>query len=332
MSELLRVGIVGCGVIGRKRAEALGDDRLVAVVDTDKARARALASERGASVCHTLDELLGCGLDVVVVATTHDALAATACAALATGAHVLVEKPAGRTLAEIEALAGAAAAARRLVKVGFNHRFHPGIARAVAEARSGTHGDVMFVRARYGHGGRLGYEHEWRADRTVSGGGELIDQGMHLLDLLHWLLGPVPLHSALLRTSYWPIDVEDNAVIVLAGTKGPWALFHTSWSEWRNEFSLEVYCRSAKLDVSGLARSYGQQVLRIYRMRPELGPPDVEEIAYPPVDASWAAEWQHFREAIGAGACLLGDIESARYAHGIVAAAYAAAGSAHEPA
>jgi predicted dehydrogenase len=215
--------------------------------------------------------------------------------------------------------------------VGFNHRFHPAIARAFEEARSGAHGDVMFVRGRYGHGGRLGYESEWRARPELSGGGELIDQGMHLLDLCHWLLGPLPLHSALLRTSYWDMPVDDNAVLTLSESgnrKTPWATFHVSCSEWKNEFALEVYCRTAKLQVLGLVRSYGTQKLRIWRMRPELGPPELEEIGYAAEDVSWAAEWQHLREAIlaGDGRALLGDLASARYAHERVEDAYRSSG------
>jgi predicted dehydrogenase len=323
----LRVGIVGCGLIGRKRAEALGEDVLVGCADADPARAEALAADRGAVACADVAALLELAPDVVIVSTTHNALAALACDALAAGAHVLVEKPAGRNAADVERIAAAAAVAGRLVKVGFNHRFHPAIARAVAEAQSGGHGDVMFVRGRYGHGGRLGYESEWRARPELSGGGELIDQGMHLLDLCHWLLGPLPLQSALVRTSYWDMPVDDNAVLTLAGSGdrgAPWATFHVSCSEWKNEFALEIYCRTAKLQVLGLVRSYDTQQLRIWRMRPELGPPDLEEVHYSAEDVSWAAEWRHLRDAIqaGDGRELLGDLASARYAHERVEEAY----------
>jgi predicted dehydrogenase len=323
----LRVGIVGCGLIGGKRAEALGDDVLVGCVDADATRAETFARERDTVVYASLAALLELSPDVVVISTTHDALSPLACEALAGGAHVLVEKPAGRSAADVDRIAAAAAAAERRVKVGFNHRFHPAIARAFEEARSGAHGDVMFVRGRYGHGGRLGYEGEWRARPELSGGGELIDQGMHLLDLCYWLLGPLPLHSALVRTNYWDMPVDDNAVLTLAGSgdrHAPWATFHVSCCEWKNEFTLELYCRTAKVQVVGLVRSYGTQKLRIWRMRPELGPPDLEEIEYAPEDVSWSAEWQHLREAIlaGDGRPLLGDLASARYAHERVEDAY----------
>jgi predicted dehydrogenase len=264
----------------------------------------------------------------VVIATTHDQLAPLGVRALEAGAHVLVEKPAGIGVANVDRLAAAAAAAGRIAKVGFNHRFHPGIAQAVQTARSGRFGDVMFIRARYGHGGRIGYDREWRADPQTGGGGELTDQGMHLLDLTHWLMGDLPLHSALLRTNYWDMPVEDNAAILL-GTPGdhraPWATLHVTWTEWKNLFSMEIMCRTGKLQVDGLQGSYGPQQLTVYAMKPELGPPDVETFTYPPGDASWEAEWAAVRAAVTAAAPVA-DLDSARYCWTVIEQAYAANG------
>ena len=95
-----------------------------------------------------------------------------------------------------------------------------------------------------------------------------------------------------------------------------------SWTEWKNKFSLEIYCRRAKLQVDGLVGSYGPQTLRIYRMGPELGPPELEEIAYPGEDVSWAAEWAHFAAAIAAETALLGSLDDAAYAWRIAEDAY----------
>ena len=322
----LRVGVVGCGLVGHKRAAALDGDVLIACFDIDGRAARSLADRFGGSVCRSHDELLAHQLDVVIVAVPHNELASHACSALGASAHVLVEKPAGIGVADVDRIARAADAAQRRVKVGFNHRFHPGISRAITEATSGRFGPVLHMRARYGHGGRVGYEQEWRARRAISGGGELVDQGMHVLDLSYSIFGPLPLRSALLRTEYWPMEVEDNAVIVLGeGKRGPWTMFHTSWTEWKNLFSLEIFCRSAKLQVEGLAGSYGSQRLTIYSMKPELGPPDVETIDFPSDDESWRREWQEFAAAIHSadGRPLAGDLESAAYGWQCVEAAYA---------
>jgi predicted dehydrogenase len=322
----LRVGIVGCGLVGHKRAAALGRDRLVACFDLDVRATESLVDRFGGLVCRSLDELLALQLDVVIVAVPHDQLAEHACRALGASAHVLVEKPAGIGVDDVGRIVRAAEAARRRVKVGFNHRFHPGTARAIAEAQSERFGPVLHMRARYGHGGRVGYEQEWRACRAISGGGELVDQGMHLFDLSYSIFGPLPLNAALLRTEYWPMEVEDNAVIILGHRdRGPWTMFHASWTEWKNQFSLEIFCRSAKLQVDGLTGSYGPQRLSIYSMKPELGPPDVETIEFPSDDESWSLEWQEFAGAVdGAdGRPLAGDLESAAYGWQCVEAAYA---------
>ncbi|MBO0768037.1 MAG: Gfo/Idh/MocA family oxidoreductase, partial [Solirubrobacterales bacterium] len=279
-----------------------------------------LSAAHGGAVFPSVEALLAEAPDVTVVATPHNLLAELSCAALAAGSHVLVEKPAGIGVADVTRIAAAAEAAGRLVKVGFNKRFHPAIARAVSEARSGEFGEIMFVRARYGHGGRLGYEREWRMRPELSGGGEMTDQGMHLLDLYHWLLGELPVHSALLRTQFWDAPVEDNAVLVLGepgDRSAPWGTFHVSWTEWKNMFSLEIYCVRAKLVVDGLTGSYGDQQLTIFRMSEQLGPPAREDIAYPSGDVSWEGEWRHFTAAIrssAANADLLGGLDSAAYA------------------
>lgn len=325
--DALRVAIVGCGLVGFKRAAALRTgDELVGCCDVSSAAAEALAHEHGGRACASVEQLLDLKPDVVIVAVSHDALAELAEQALAAGAHVLVEKPAGLGTAQIERLIATRRRSGLRVKVGFNHRFHPGLRRAAAEVHSGAHGELLHLRARYGHGGRPGYDREWRAQPQRSGGGELIDQGMHLLDLVHWIAGPLPLNYALLRTHFWDTPVEDNAALILGDAQSrtdPWAMLHVTWTEWKNLFSLEVYCRTAKLQVDGLTGSYGPQRLRIYRMLPEMGPPELEEIAYPPQDSSWAAEWEHFAAALSGDEPLLGELEDARYAWTQVEAAYA---------
>jgi predicted dehydrogenase len=151
---------------------------------------------------------------------------------------------------------------------------------------------------------------------------------MHLLDLTHWLAGPLALHSALLRTHFWDTPVEDNAALILGEARSrtdPWAMLHVSWTEWKNLFSLEVYCRTAKIQVDGLVRSYGPQRLTIYRMGPQLGPPEVEEVVYPDEDHSWEREWASFKAAIDLEdeRLLNGELNDARYAWEQIEAAYA---------
>src|SRR5262249_43760334 len=161
-------------------------------------------------------------------ATTNDALATVARAALLEGKHVIVEKPAARTVDELEPLIDLARQYDRQVRVGFNHRYHPALQKAHQIVQSGAAGPLMFVRGRYGHGGRLGYETEWRADPERSGGGELIDQGVHLIDLAGWFLGDFAHVEGSAHTYFWNMPVDDNAFLRLTTPQGQTAFLHVS--------------------------------------------------------------------------------------------------------
>jgi predicted dehydrogenase len=232
------------------------------------------------------------------VAVTHDQLATVAEAAAAAGKHVLIEKPGARRAAELDPVLRAAERSGAVVRVGFNHRYH----RALQEARriflSGALGEMMFVRGRYGHGGRIGYDREWRADPKISGGGELLDQGIHLIDLSRWFLGEFASVQAHIATYFWDMPVEDNAFLILTTGGGQTAFLHATWTEWKNLFSLEIYGRVGKLEISGLGGSYGVERLAYYRMSPEMGPPETTIWEYPTADRSWDLEFREFLEDI----------------------------------
>jgi predicted dehydrogenase len=298
----MRIGIVGCGLIGAKRADAAaGEHRVVIVADRERARAEALAARCGAAAATDWRAVVEADLDAVIVATAHDGLAGIALAAVEAGRHVLIEKPAGRRAAELEAVADAARRAGRIVKIGYNHRFHPAFLKAREIVDSGALGPMMFVRARYGHGGRVGYEREWRCVEALSGGGELIDQGTHLIDLARWFLGDVALKYAHVPTYYWDIAVDDNCFLALEGEAGRLAWLHASWTEWKNTFSFEIAGRDGKLHVEGLGGSYGVERLTHHHMLPEMGPPQTTSWEFPFPDRSWKAEFAHFAQAIAGG-------------------------------
>src|SRR5262249_55483731 len=160
------------------------------VADTVGKRAEAMAADYSAKAVADWKTLAAQpDLDAVVVATSHDWLSPIAVGCLKGGKHVLVEKPAGCTLADVRAIADVARSEGHMAKVGYNHRFHPAVQKAHAIVKAGDLGPLIFIRGRYGHGGRLGYEQEWRFHPEISGGGELIDQGSHLIDLAYWFLG-----------------------------------------------------------------------------------------------------------------------------------------------
>lgn len=177
------IGIIGCGLIGQKRSKALGKGRLVACADIDEAKAKALAGNSDVKVFSDWRKLPALPeVDIVIVATLHDSLARITLASIEMGKHVLVEKPAARSSVELQPVIEAAQRHGVKVHVGFNHRYHRAFRKARQLFDDGELGELMFVRGRYGHGGRIGYDREWRADPKLSGGGELIDQGPHLIN------------------------------------------------------------------------------------------------------------------------------------------------------
>jgi predicted dehydrogenase len=319
-----RVAIVGCGLVGTKRARALGDSRLVAVADSDPQRARRLAEE--SSGCATEEDWRAAvsrpDVDVVIVATTNDNLAPVALAAVEAGKHVLMEKPAARHPSELLPLVSSARARGVTVRVGFNHRFHPALRNARALFEAGEVGPLMYVRARYGHGGRPGYEREWRAQPQVAGGGELLDQGVHLIDLARWFGGDLAFVAGHVGTFFWEMAVEDNGFLLLKSAAGPVAWLHASCTEWKNLFSFEVFGRVGKLQVDGLGGSYGLERLTLHRMRPEMGPPETTSWEYPGEDVSWRDEYASFVAALEGENTANARLEDAAAALTIVHEAY----------
>ena len=322
----MKFALVGCGLIGGKRAEAIGcKNELIVAVDLDPRRAEALGSRYGVNTSGDWRAAIDSNADVVIVATAHDSLAELAVAAINAGKHVLVEKPGGRTLAEVRSIADAADLAGKHVKVGYNHRFHPAMLKARTLVDAGELGPLMFIRGRYGHGGRVGYEQEWRFKRSMSGGGELLDQGSHLIDLAHWYLGEFTDVAGRLETYFWKSNVEDNAFLTLSTPSGQIAWLHASWTEWKNMFSLEIYGRDGKIEITGLGGSYGIERLAFYKMSPQMGPPDTTIWEWPFPDRSWSVEIAEFVAAIEDGRSPVGNIHDAVHTMSIVDQLYVGA-------
>ncbi len=323
-NETPGVAIIGCGLIGWKRSQALGRARLIVCADKVAERAESLAAKFPAAKAlpRWQDAVEYPGVDIVVVATTNDSLAEITVAAVQADRHVLVEKPAARGTAEIEPVINAARQANRHIRVGFNHRYHPAMRKARELFEAGALGEMMFVRARYGHGGRVGYEKEWRADPILSGGGETIDQGVHLIDLARWFLGDFSEVNGFAPTYFWDMPVDDNGFMLLKTARRQVAFLHVSCTEWKNLFSLEIYGKTGKLHIEGLGGSYGTERLTYYRMLPEMGPPETTIWEYPGGDNSWQLEFAEFLEDIRLNRTPAANLEDARAALEVVERIY----------
>ncbi|MCL5292433.1 MAG: Gfo/Idh/MocA family oxidoreductase [Actinobacteria bacterium] len=323
----LRIGIVGCGGIGSKRLTSALSNRLSQieiVADLDSSKANQQAKFAGCRWTADWREVVGSpSVDAVVVSTTNDSLAPIALSALENDKHVFCEKPLSRDVTEAEPLVETARRKGLILKVGFTLRHHPAIAEAHRLFTTEAVGAPMFIRCVYGHGGRPGYDREWRADRSISGGGELLDQGIHVLDLFRWFLGDFQEIYGLNISAYWEMKgAEDNAFAVLKTADDKVASMHVSCTQWKNLFRFEAYGRKGSLQVDGLGGGYGSERLTISLGAGTGRPPEEKEVAFDDAGACWVNEWEDFVVAIAGKGRAIGDGADALAALGLVSALY----------
>ena len=298
----MKVGLIGAGRQGRRRAQAvkeLEETELVIVADIDSNAARQLAKEMDCESTNNWEEVVARNdLEAIIVTTPNHLHALMSIAALTKGKHVLCEKPLGRYLEEAKQIVDAARENEVILKCGFTLRHHQGVQQAREWFDKGLIGELIFLRCRYGMCGRPGYGEEWRAKIELSGGGELIDQGIHVLDLFRWFAGDFTQAVAFTNTAFWGIaPLEDNAFALLKTRNGQIASLHVSWTQWRNLFSFEAYGKEGYITVDGLGGSYGLERATLGR-RSFTEPFREETIEFRGEDRSWYEEWKEFATAI----------------------------------
>lgn len=270
-------------------------------------------------------------VDVAFICTPNNVTADLCVEALERCGRVFCEKPPGRNWEDFCRIAEAAATPRHTITFGFNHRLHPSIQAAKALIGAGGLGDVLYMKGTYGKSGGVRHRENWRNNLEISGGGILLDQGIHMLDLLHLFLGPLTLADAVLADSFWGCGVEDNAFVLLRSDRGVPAFLHSSATLWKHTFRLEIGCRDGYLIATGLLSqtgSYGREQLIIGKRQFEdealaLGNPR-EEIIHFDRDESWEKEVHEFLMAVKEGRPPMhGTLEDARRVMQIIRDVYA---------
>jgi predicted dehydrogenase len=280
----LKLVLIGAGGIGKQWASGIKRSdtvELAAVVDADIERAKALATEYGSCPSFTdwtwVAEVPG--VDGAIVAVPHNMLAPITKGVLEKGKHVLCEKPAGISAAEVAANIALAKSKKLVYMTGFNHRYHPAFAEAKKRFGAGEIGEIMFIRARHGFGGRPGYEKEWRFSKKIGGGGEFIDQGMHMIDLARWFMGEFVDVKGFAENFFWGGEVEDNGFALLRTKERRVAQIHVSWTQWDWLHSYEIFGTKGYLLVDGLDQRYhGPEKLTIGHADARSGKFPTEEV------------------------------------------------------
>ncbi|CAN2170320.1 MviM Predicted dehydrogenases and related proteins [Candidatus Nanopelagicaceae bacterium] len=301
----LKVGIAGFGIVGKRRKDCIEKNpnlSLVAVCDRDFTGPGKL--EDGTKYYSNYERLLDEELDVLIVCLTNDMAAEVTKAGLRRGLHVFCEKPPGRNVEEIESVLQEESKYPNLkLMYGFNHRFHDSVRDALEILESGELGKIINMRGIYGKSKLITYDQpDWRTKREIAGGGVLLDQGIHIVDLMRLFAGEFSEVKSFISNSHWGYDVEDNAYAILKSESGVVAMLNSSATQWRHRFSLDINLEKGSLILEGIlsgTKSYGAETMTVSRVDHlrDKGDPK-EQLTHYNYDPSWDDEISQFTEYI----------------------------------
>lgn len=302
---MIKVGIAGYGKIGQIRANEINKNpyaELIAVYDIKEPSFLA----DGIKFCSSFEELLEEGIEAIFICAFNDVLADFTTRALKAGKHVFCEKPPARTSQELENVIVTEKESGKVLKYGFNHRYHYSVIEAKKLIESGEMGKLLWLRGVYGKAGSIDYHKNWRNFKKISGGGILIDQGIHMLDLIRYFSGQNFTHiNSFVTTSYWDIEAEDNAFVIMQSDEKITAMLHSSATQWKHKFLLEMCFEEGYINLDGIlsgTRSYAPEKLVVGKREFEditfaMGKPK-ENTTWFENDDSWGLEVTEFLDAI----------------------------------
>ncbi|MDP3735448.1 MAG: Gfo/Idh/MocA family oxidoreductase [bacterium] len=302
-----RVGIVGYGVVGKRRRSFIdAHPVLTTVAVSDITFPEDVVEAGGARAYRDYQHLLKEDLDALFVSVPNYLAPEATIAGLKQGLHVFCEKPPGRSVKDIEEVIQEEKSHPGLIlKYGFNHRYHDSVQAALKIIESGEMGEIINVRGVYGKSKVVPFSGGWRSERKYAGGGILLDQGIHMLDLMRLFCGEFREVRSAVSNDFWNHDVEDNAYAIMKDERGRVAMIHSSATLWEHGFSLHVFLEKGYLKLSGLvtgSKSYGEETLQIGRRGDsDQGTLGSETIKYLD-DNSWKREIDEFADAIQGGA------------------------------
>lgn len=304
-----KVGIAGYGIVGARRHKFINENPNLEVVAACDIKFKTGPAIPGV-VCHDdFDKLIKEDLDILFVCLPNDIAPKATIAGLEKGLHVFCEKPPGRTVEDIrEVMAVEKRNPHLKLKYGFNHRYHDSVIETLDIIKSGRFGKVINIRGVYGKSAftswprpEPGDPSTWRTNLNVAGGGILLDQGIHMVDLIRCMAGDIKEVKSYVSNNYWSYDVEDNAFALMKTEENAVVFLHSTATQWRHRFLLEVFMEQGACILSGIlsgSKSYGQEALTIiYREDDNAGNPREQTTTYIK-DNSWKLEIEEFADAV----------------------------------
>lgn len=298
----LKFGIIGFGKIGQLRKKIIEELEIGEVIAIADPNINSFKIDNSIELLTDYHKLLKLDIDAVIIATPNFITSQAVIDSLLAGKHVFSEKPPGRNLNEVKEIEKVYSKTKNLVlKFGFNHREHFSVREAKKIIHNNVLGEIMWARGFYGKSGGENFENEWRSDKELAGGGILLDQGIHMIDLLNYFIGDFVEVKSFVTRSFWNIGLEDNAFAIMKNKQNKFAVFHSSSTQWKHLFRLELFFENGYMILSGLltgSLSYGTETLIIAKRNfSDKGQPNEEELFFDE-DKSWYFELNDFYNCI----------------------------------
>jgi len=303
--DKLKVGIAGYGVVGKRRHRCIDyhqKTEVVAVCDRSFTSDNVISD--GLTCYQDYNKLLEEELDVLIVCLSNEVAAKVTIAGLNKGLHVFCEKPPGRDVEDIvKVIEVEKQCPRQKLMYGFNHRYHDSVQETLRIIESGELGGIVNLRGVYGKSQLTTFNQpDWRTKREIAGGGVLLDQGIHMVDLMRLFAGEFTDVYSFVENNYWHYDVEDNAYALMRTEKGTVAMMNSSATQWRHRFHLDINLEKGSLILGGIlsgSKSYGAETLKVVYANPENDQGDPKEvITRYNIDTSWDMEIAEFVDCI----------------------------------
>ncbi len=293
---MIKVGIIGFGKMGQIRKEAIEKcgGGVVSIYDSNDNT----VIDKNFRV-NDVDEVFNnVNIDAIFLCVPNYLNAPLTIKGLKHNKHVFCEKPSTLNLKELEEVCTVEKSFGVKLMYGFNHRHHESVKSIKEIVDSKRLGNILWMRGRYGKNVDKGFFSDWRSKQKISGGGILIDQGIHMLDLFIYVAGDFHEIHSFVSNKYWGIDgVEDNAFVILKNNNNDiTASLHSTMTQWRHLFSWEIFLEKGSLILNGLktpSEAYGDEVLTVSdkdRLH--------EEVFTYKIDSSWDLEVKYFFDAI----------------------------------
>lgn len=304
MKKILKVGIAGYGVVGRRRRDCVDLNpnlELAAVCDQSFESNKILIE--GVIGFKEYRQILNQNIDILFVCLTNDMAAIVTKAALEKGLHVFCEKPPGKNIEDIQSVINVEKKFPNLkLMYGFNHRYHDSVKEVSKIIKSKVFGEIINLRGVYGKSKLVTFNQpDWRTKRKIAGGGVLLDQGIHMLDLMRFFAGEFEEVSSFVENSHWKYDVEDNAYAIMRNKNGVVGMINSSATQWRHRFQLDINLQKGSLILEGIlsgSKSYGAETLTKVSVDSKNDGNPKEEVIYYENDPSWYEEVEEFVKCI----------------------------------